>query len=102
MAESDLSMWNDRDVWLDRMVSKGYLTPKQALADRFKLKSAEFSVEKVKEELRVLKDYTKKRTLTELKSKKTNQKEPKIDSQPNPSPKKFRASMTHSPKIHLL
>ncbi|PHX63005.1 MAG: hypothetical protein CK551_08235, partial [Planctomycetaceae bacterium] len=40
MAESDLSMWNDRDVWLDRMVSKGYLTPKQALADRFKLKSA--------------------------------------------------------------
>lgn len=69
LAESDLSMWNDRDVWLDRMVSKGYLTPKQALADRFKLKSAEFSVEKVKEELRVLKDYTKKRTLTELKSK---------------------------------
>ena len=77
MAESDLSMWNDRDVWLDRMVSKGYLTPKQALADRFKLKSAEFSVEKVKEELRVLKDYTKKRTLTELKSKKDESKRAK-------------------------
>ena len=77
MAESDLSMWNDRDVWLDRMVSKGYLTPKQALADRFKLKSAEFSVEKVKEELRVLKDYTKKRTLTELRSKKDESKRAK-------------------------
>ncbi len=69
LAESDLSMWNDRDVWLDRMVSKGYLTPKQALADRFKLKSAEYSLEKVKEEIRVLKNYTKKRTLTELRSK---------------------------------
>lgn len=77
MAESDLSMWNDRDVWLDRMVSKGYLTPKQALADRFKLKSAEFSLEKVKEELRVLKDYTKKRTLTELKSKRDEAKRAK-------------------------
>lgn len=69
LAESDQQMWMDRDVWLDRMVSKGYLTPKQALADRFKLQSANFAVEKVKEEMRVLKNFTFERTLKDLDSK---------------------------------
>ena len=69
LAESDFQMWQDRDVWLDRMVSKGYLTPKQALADRFKLQSANFAVEKVREEMRVLKNFTYERTLKDLDSK---------------------------------
>lgn len=69
VAESDREQWQDRDVWLDRMVSKGYLTPKQAQSDRYKLQSAELALKKVNEEKRVLSEYTSVRTAKELQSK---------------------------------
>ncbi len=69
IAESDLEIWKDREVWNDRMVSKNYRTGNQAMADRFKQQSAELSLRKVKEELRVLENYTAPRTTKELESK---------------------------------
>lgn len=69
MAESDREQWQDRDVWLDRMVSKGYYTPKQAQSERYRLQSAELALQKVQEEKRVLTNYTSKRTEVELQSK---------------------------------
>lgn len=69
VAESDLEIWKDREVWNDRMVSKNYRTGNQAMADRFKQQSAELSLRKVKEELRVLENYTAPRTTKELESK---------------------------------
>lgn len=69
MAESDLEQWQDRDVWLDRMVSKGFLTPKQAQSDRYRLQGAELALKKVHEEENVLSKYTFVRTSKELQSK---------------------------------
>lgn len=69
VAESDLEIWKDREVWNDRMVSKNYRTGNQAMADRFKQQSAELTLKKVKEELRVLEHYTAPRTTKELESK---------------------------------
>lgn len=69
MAESDREQWQDRDVWLDRMVSKGYLTPKQAQSDRYRLQGAELALKKVHEEKRVLSEYTFVRTGKEMQSK---------------------------------
>ncbi len=69
MAESDREQWQDRDVWLDRMVSKGYLTPKQAQSDRYRLQGAELALKKVNEEKRVLSEYTFIRTGKEMQSK---------------------------------
>ncbi len=69
IAQSDKEQWEDRDVWLDRMVSKGYISPKQAQSDRFKLQSAELMLKKVVEERRVLTDYTSLRTEKDLQSK---------------------------------
>lgn len=66
-AESDLEMWRDRAAWSERMVKKGYLSPSQALADRYRLRGAEISLGGVIEELRVL-EFTRQRTETELAS----------------------------------
>ncbi len=69
VAESDLEIWKDREVWNDRMVSKNYRTGNQAMADRFKQQSAELSLRKVKEELRVLERYMAPRTIKDMESK---------------------------------
>lgn len=59
LAESDVQMWLDRAAWSERMVKKKFLTPTQAAADRARLRSAQLSLEKYEEELRVLEKYTK-------------------------------------------
>lgn len=69
VAESDLDMWRDRAAWSERMMKKGYFTATQAQAEQSRLKSARIALDKVREEFRVLEDYTKKRTETDLKSK---------------------------------
>jgi multidrug efflux pump subunit AcrA (membrane-fusion protein) len=69
MAESDKDMQKDRAAWAGRMVKKGYLTNSQAEAEMSHLESNDLALQKVREELRVLNDYTKKRTETDLKSK---------------------------------
>ena len=69
MAESDKDMQQDRAAWAKRMVKKGYLTASQAEAEQSRLESNDLSLKKVLEELRVLEDYTKKRTITDFQSK---------------------------------
>jgi multidrug efflux pump subunit AcrA (membrane-fusion protein) len=69
IAESDLEMRRDRSAWAQNMVKKGYLTTSQAQAEQSLLQSAQIALAKVKEERRVLEDYTKKRTVTDLESK---------------------------------
>ena len=68
-AESDLEQYRDRAAWSDRMVKKGYQTASQAQADHSRQQSAEIALAKVHEEMRVLEDYTKPRTITDLRSK---------------------------------
>ena len=69
VAESDLEMWKDREIWNDRMVSKNYRTGNQAMSDRFKQQSAQLSLKKIKEELQVLEKFTAPRTIKEMESK---------------------------------
>ncbi len=69
IARSDREMWRDRVEWSDRMVKGKYITEAQLLADKARLKSAEVAVEKVDEEMRVLKDFTRRREVTDKTSK---------------------------------
>ncbi len=69
LAESGLEMWRDRVAFSGRMAKKGYLQANQARADEARLHSARFALAKVQEELRVLQQYTRARTVTELESK---------------------------------
>jgi multidrug efflux pump subunit AcrA (membrane-fusion protein) len=69
VAKSDLEMWKDRASWSERMLRKDYISGSQAEAERSKLRNAEITLAKVQEEMRVLKDYTYKRTMTDLTSK---------------------------------
>jgi hypothetical protein len=61
LAESDVAMWQDRVAWSERMARKGYLTEKQAQADKQRLQSAESALEKAKRELKALPTEPKKR-----------------------------------------
>lgn len=69
MAESDVEVWRDRVAWDERMVKKKYLSPNQAQADTSKLQASEISLAKVREELHILKNYSRKRTETELRNR---------------------------------
>jgi multidrug efflux pump subunit AcrA (membrane-fusion protein) len=69
IAESDLEMSRDRAAWADRMLRKGFYTASQTEAEHSRAESADIALKKVQEELRVLEDYTKKRTITDLESK---------------------------------
>jgi multidrug efflux pump subunit AcrA (membrane-fusion protein) len=69
IAESDLEMCRERAAWADRMVKKGFYTTNQAEAEHSRTKSAEVALKKVQEELRVLEDFTKTRTVTDLQNK---------------------------------
>ncbi len=68
LAEADMEMWNERVAWANRMVKKNFITPTQAEADQSRRRSAQVALDKVKEELRVLKDYTRLQQTTLLKS----------------------------------
>lgn len=68
MAQSDLTMWEERAAWSDRMSRPGrrYVTTAQAQADAARLRSAEISLAKINEEFRVLQKYTGPRTRKEI------------------------------------
>jgi len=71
-AKSDLESWKDRAAWSARMVKKGLMSKVQAEADQSKLEAAQFALQKVQEELRVLEDLTygiRERTVMDLTSK---------------------------------
>src|SRR5262249_38666605 len=69
MAESDLDLCRDRSAWAQNMAKKGYLTTSQAQAEQSLLQSAQIALAKVIEERRVLEDYGKRRTVTDLEGK---------------------------------
>jgi multidrug resistance efflux pump len=67
MASSDLEMWEERAAWSARMSKPGkrYVTEAQAQSDLARKVAAAIIRDKVKDELRVLKEYTyKKETAT--------------------------------------
>jgi multidrug efflux pump subunit AcrA (membrane-fusion protein) len=69
LADSDLELSRERVTWSERMVKKGYLTALQALGERSRLESSGLARDKVREELRVLEQFTKPKTQTEMESK---------------------------------
>lgn len=68
-AESNLEMWRERAAWSERMEKRGYVGGSQVQAEKAKLQAAQIALEKVREESRVLEQYTRVRTETELRSK---------------------------------
>lgn len=71
MAKSDLAMWEERAAWASRMAKPGrrFVTTSQAQADEARMKSARIALEKIVEEMRVLKDYTKRRSSMDFQGK---------------------------------
>lgn len=68
-AESALTQWREHAGWSANMVRKGFLTENQARSDRFQLQAADLNVKNLREQLRVLKNYTKKRNMSDLEGK---------------------------------
>ena len=68
-AESALTQSRDRADWSARMLRKGFLTENQARSDRFQLQAADLNLKNLREQLRVLKNYTKKRNMSDLEGK---------------------------------
>ncbi|MFQ3649047.1 MAG: hypothetical protein SNJ75_01845 [Gemmataceae bacterium] len=68
IARSDLTMWEERAAWSQRMSKPGrrYVTTAQAQADEARLRSAEIALAKVLEEKRVLEKFTGPRMRKEL------------------------------------
>jgi multidrug efflux pump subunit AcrA (membrane-fusion protein) len=69
MAESDYEMSRERVAWSKRMLKKGFLSASQVEGERSHEQSAEIALEKVREELRVLEHYGKRRMQTDLEGK---------------------------------
>ncbi|MBV8557733.1 MAG: efflux RND transporter periplasmic adaptor subunit [Planctomycetaceae bacterium] len=68
LAESDKTRAEDRLEWSNRMFQKGYVSKAQQIADDLALKKAIFTFEQAQSKLKVLEDYTKKKTIKELES----------------------------------
>jgi HlyD family secretion protein len=69
LARSDLEIQQERVTWAKRAASRDYLSDGQYKAEMSKLDSLQVALDKVIEEKRVLEQYTKERTITDLKSK---------------------------------
>jgi HlyD family secretion protein len=68
LAESDLSRAEDRLDWARRMFSKGYVSKATAVSEELTLKKAHFALEQAQSKKKVLVDYTRGKTVKELKS----------------------------------
>lgn len=68
-AESDLDAYRERAAWAERSVKLGYLTPSQARVELTKMSGGLDSVEKLRKEKYILENFTRERTLTDLKAK---------------------------------
>jgi multidrug resistance efflux pump len=69
LSQADMEMARDRVAWCERMVKKGYLNASQAQGEHSRMDSIEIALAKVQEELRILDNFTKPKTQTELESK---------------------------------
>jgi HlyD family secretion protein len=68
LAESDLSRSEDRVDWARRMFDKGYVSLASKVSEELSLKKARFALEQAQQKKRVLVDFTKEKTIKELKS----------------------------------
>ncbi len=68
LAESDLKRAEDRVDWSKRMLEKRYVSKAQYIADELALQRAKFALEQAQTKRKVLKDFTKDKTVKELRS----------------------------------
>jgi HlyD family secretion protein len=68
LAKSDLSRSEDRVEWAKRMFEKKYISQSVKVSEELSLKKAQFAIEQAKSKKLVLVEYTKGKTINELKS----------------------------------
>ena len=68
LAESDLARAADRVDWANRMYEKGYVSKAQKVSEELNYQKAKFSLEQAQNKLNVLENYTKGKTIKELRS----------------------------------
>jgi len=68
LAESDLSRAEDRLDWARRMFEKGYVSMASKNSEEFTLKKTRFALEQAEGKKKVLEEYTKGKTIKELRS----------------------------------
>jgi RND family efflux transporter MFP subunit len=66
VAQTNLSQATSRFEWSTHLVAKGYVTPAQNASDRDSKTHCEITLEQARTKLRVLKGYTRQKTLTSL------------------------------------
>ncbi len=68
LAESDLARSADRVDWASRMYEKGYVSKAAKVSEELNFQKAKFALEQAESKLHVLLDYTKGKTIKELRS----------------------------------
>jgi HlyD family secretion protein len=68
LAESDLARSADRVDWANRMYEKGYVSKAQKVSEELTFQKAKFALEQAQSKLHVLLEYTKGKTIKELRS----------------------------------
>jgi HlyD family secretion protein len=68
LAESERDRAVDRLAWSNRMLQKGYVSLAQNVADKVALQQKNFAFEQAQMKKKVLEDYSKEKTIKELKS----------------------------------
>ena len=68
LAESDLARAVDRVEWANRMFDKGYVSLAQKKTEELNLQKAQFALEQANSKLKVLEEFTKAKTIKELRS----------------------------------
>jgi HlyD family secretion protein len=68
LAESDVMRGGDRLAWARRMFDKGYVSMATKVSEELNFKKAQFSLEQAQSKKKVLEDYTRAKTIKELKS----------------------------------
>lgn len=66
LAESDLTRAEDRRDWAGRMFDKGFVSRAQKVSEELTLKKAQFTLEQAESKRKVLVDYSKGKTIKEL------------------------------------
>jgi HlyD family secretion protein len=68
LAESDVIRGEDRLDWARRMFDKGFVSRATKVSEELSFKKAQFTLEQAHAKKKVLEDYTKAKTIKELKS----------------------------------
>ncbi len=69
VAKSDVTAWQDRAAWSARSSKLGYTSRQQSEADESKLAAAQIALKKLQTEKTILTDFTRGRTVQDLKAK---------------------------------